>query len=486
MKKLIALIVVAAVLGLAAVVAANTFELRSQQLRVAPAEPIAVDVERAAARLAGAIRFPTISNQDASQFRGAPFRALHAYLAERFPRLGRSLVREVVNDFSLLYAWRGSEPERKPVLLLAHLDVVPVPPASRPQWSRDPFAGAVAEGFVWGRGALDDKVSALAMLEAVEALLAEGFEPARNVYLAFGHDEEVGGRDGAARIAQLLDERGLRFAYTLDEGLIITSGLMPGVRSPVALVGIAEKGYVSVELIARGEGGHSSMPPPRTAAGRLAAAVDRLEGRPMAARIDGPTAAMFDFVAPEMKLPLQAVFANRWLFDPLIRFQLAKAPATNALMRTTTATTMLRAGVKENVLPTEARAIVNFRILPGESIAAVRAHVRDTVDDPAVEVRVLPGDEPSPVSDPGAPSFGALHKTIRAVFPDVVVAPGLMIAGSDSKHYAALAEASYRFLPLRLEPADLARIHGVDERIAIRNYVEIIRFYVELLRNTAS
>ena len=483
MKKTLLVLVLAVVALLGAMVGITAVQ-ESRQLSVAPIETLAVD-EGAPARLARAIRFRTLSHEDPARFDGAPFLALHGFLETAYPRAPQALRREVVNDFSLLYPWPGSATELAPIVLLAHLDVVPVEPGSEERWSHGAFAGEIAEGFVWGRGSLDDKVSALGILEAAEHLLARGFEPRRTVLFAFGHDEEVGGREGAASIAALLAERGGGALFTLDEGLVITEGLMPGVARPVALLGLAEKGYVSLELIARAPGGHSSMPPARTATGALAAAIHALDENPMAARIEGAAAEMFAYVGPEMAPPLNLVFANRWLLEPVIEMQLSNQPATNALIRTTAATTIIAAGIKENVLPLEARAVVNFRILPGDSIAGVVAHAREVIDDAGVEIRARPGDEPSRVADPAAASFATLHRTVREVFPEAVVAPGLVLAGTDSKHYAPIAQASYRFLPIRLGPDDLKRIHGSDERVAVDNYLEIIRFYARLIENAA-
>lgn len=483
MKKTLIVLALAVVALLGAMVGITAVQ-ESRQLAVAPIEPLAID-DGAPARLARAIRFRTLSHEDPASFDGAPFLALHGFLETAYPRTHQALRREAVNDFSLLYTWPGSAPELAPVVLLAHLDVVPVEPGAKERWSHGAFAGDIAEGFVWGRGSLDDKVSVLGILEAAEHLLARGFKPRRTVLFAFGHDEEVGGGEGAAKIAALLAKRGGGALFTLDEGLVITEGLMPGVARPVALIGLAEKGYVSLELIARAPGGHSSMPPARTATGALAAALHALDENPMAARIEGAAAEMFAFVAPEMAPPLNLVFANRWLLGPVIEMQLGSQPATNALIRTTSATTIIEAGIKENVLPSEARAVVNFRILPGDSIAAVVAHAREVIDDEGVEVRARPGDEPSRLSDANSASFATLHRTVREVFPEAVVAPGLVLAGTDSKHYAPIAQASYRFLPIRLGPDDLKRIHGTDERVAIDNYLEIIRFYARLIENAA-
>lgn len=284
MRRLLA-VVGAGIAILAAVLVARTVGMASKQAAVAPAPPLAVDASAAAERLAGALRLRTVSNQDPSRFDSTQFRGLQDYLARAFPRVHQTLQRETVNDYSLLYTWKGTG-EGRPVLLLAHLDVVPVDPSTESSWEHPPFSGDVADGHVWGRGAIDDKASALAILEAIETLLAAGYQPPRSVILAFGHDEEVLGEHGARVMAEILKQRGIEPELVLDEGGAILDGLFPGIASPVASIGMAEKGYVSVELTVDGTGGHSSMPPRRTAVGRLSAAIDRLEDHRMPSNID--------------------------------------------------------------------------------------------------------------------------------------------------------------------------------------------------------
>ncbi|MCE2510448.1 MAG: M20 family peptidase [Alphaproteobacteria bacterium] len=484
MRRLIAGFALAFLLGLGGLVLGRTWLLESRQIAAEPASAIAIDAEIAARHLAGAIRIRTISHGTGAKAEAKAFRKLHAYLAKTYPRVHAALTRETVADFSLLYHWKGTDPDLKPLLLLAHLDVVPIEPGTIAAWTHPPFDGVVAEGFVWGRGAMDDKASLIAIFEAVEYLLQEDFQPARSIYLAFGHDEEIGGFQGGAAIAELLKSRGIVFEFTLDEGLVIAIDQMPGVKAPVALIGVAEKGYVSLELLARAEGGHSSMPPPETAIGRLARAIRRLERHPMPAALRGPAAEMFAAVAPEMDFSLRLQFANRWLFDPFLLRRLEEMPATNGMIRTTTAPTMLAGGIKDNVLPSEVRAVVNFRTLPGETSAGVIDHVKRALDDPGVAVRSLdPVFEPSPVSATDSAPFRLLTRTIREIFPDVIVAPGLVLGGTDTKHYVGLSEASFRFLPLRLTSDDLKGIHGTNERLAVTNVGEIVHFYTQLMRS---
>ena len=247
------------------------------------------------------------------------------------------------------------------------------------------------------------------------------------------------------------------------------------------MIGTAEKGFLTLELVARGAGGHASMPPASTAAGTLARAIRRLEAQPMPARLVAPVRKLFDVAARHMSLGRRLIFANLWLVERLVLRRLANAPGTNAAIRTTAVVTVLPAGEKDNALPTEARALVNLRILPGESLAGVTARVRQALGDPAVAVTPQLAFEPSAVASTGSPGYRVLAATVREVFPDAVVAPGLMVAGTDSRHYRAVAEAAYRFLPLRLGPEGVSRLHGVNERIAVASYAEVIAFYARLL-----
>jgi carboxypeptidase PM20D1 len=477
-------------LGAAAALVAGSLVARAAfsptQTPVEQAPAIAIP-EGAAERLGGALRIPTVSEEDPTRFDGDAFRALHAYLEQAFPRVHSQLRRETVQSHSLLYTWHGSDPSLKPILLMGHLDVVPVEPGTEKQWQVDPFGGRIADGFIWGRGAIDNKSAVVGTLEAVEMLLGEGFRPARTVYLAYGHDEEVGGTAGAKELAELLRRRGVQLEMVLDEGGVIGDGVLPGVSAPVALVGVAEKGFLSIELSTRAAGGHSSLPPRQTAVGILSAAIARLEENPMPARLEGATRQLFERIGPEFPFAQRAVFANLWLTRSLVTRKLEGSPSTNAMIRTTTAATVFQAGTKDNVLPTHARAVVNFRILPGDSVAGVVELVRATVDDPRVEVRTAGRftAEPSRVSSTASESFQKLERTIRRTNPDAIVAPYLVVVVTDARYFSGMSANVFRFLPLRLTPADLARMHGVDERIATANYEGAIRTYRQLIRDAA-
>src|SRR5438105_9826676 len=363
-KSLGALLVVVVIL--AVIVLERTFTFRSRQPQAAPVAVEPLDTAALAQRLAGALRFKTISFQDSSQFDAREFDGFQRYLRTTFPKLHAALKLEKVNGYGLLYEWPGSDPSVPPIVLLAHQDVVPVEPGTETRWTEPPFEGRIAGGYGWGRGALDDKRGLVGTLEAAEHIIAADAKPRRTVYLAFGYDEEVGGRRGAAHIADLLASRNVHPELVLDEGGALTTGLVSGISAPVALVGIAETGYGTVALTSQAEGGHSCVPPDETAVGMLAVGITRLEQHQMPRAIRGPTAAMFDYLGPEMPFGPRLVMANRWLLGGVLAGKFGATPQGNAMLRTTTAPTVLQAGIKENVLPSSARALVNFRILPGD------------------------------------------------------------------------------------------------------------------------
>lgn len=475
-----------ALLVFAGALVLRTATYRSKQLPPEPAPSVPIDTA-GAARLAGTLQFQTISFQGTAGVDTTQFHDLQAYLQRVFPRVHAALTHERVQGFNLLYRWAGTDTTLQPVLLLAHQDVVPVEPGTEARWTEPPFGGRMSGGYVWGRGALDDKGNLVGILEAIETLLGQGFGPRRTVYLAFGADEEVGG-SGAKAMAALLASRKVSPAFVVDEGGAIARGLVPGPRGAVALVGIAEKGYASVELTVRTPGGHSSMPPPETAVGILSGAVERLQRHPLPTAIRGPTAEMLDYLGPELPFAARLGLANRWLFGSLIARRLGATPQGNAMLRTTTAPTIFQAGVKDNVLPSSARAVVNFRILPGDSVGLVVRHVRETIRDARVAVRVLEPavSEPSPISNVNSSNFRLLQRTIRQVAPDAAVVPWLVVGATDSRHYAGLSPDVYRFSAARLGPGDLERVHGTNERIAVADYAAIVKFYVLLVRNAAS
>lgn len=478
----------ALVLLLAAVLVGNTLRQGSRQLSVPPLAPLPVDAAALADTMAEAVRARTVSGLLDPAGVAAQFDALHALLAARYPLLHATLQLERVGGHSLLFTWPGSDPALRPVALLAHQDVVPVAPGTEALWAEPPFAGTVKDGFVVGRGTLDNKSNLVTQMAAVEGLLKAGFKPRRTVILFYGHDEEVGGRHGAQAAVALLQQRGVRLEFVLDEGLAITEGILPGVQQPLALVGLAEKGSVTLRLRAQAAPGHSSMPPGPgdSAIGMLAAALARVDQQPLPGGVRGAAAELFAAVAPEMPFGQRLALSNLWLTEPLVERLLSKGASTNAMLRTTTALTIVNAGNKENVLPGVAEAVLNFRILPGDSAASVLAHVKRVVNDERIEVQpVGVAFEPSRLSSAQSAAFKTVERSIREVFPASLVAPGLMLAASDARHFDPIAEQSYRFMPIRFKPEDLKRVHGTDERIAVDQLADMVRFYTRLLQSAA-
>jgi len=485
MSKIVAALAVL-LLALAIVVAVRTARLApvARDARQQVALPLQND-SLLAQHLAGAIRFPTISMQDSGPAL-APMRAFHAYLAQTFPRTYATLEHEIVPPANLLFRWAGTDSTLEPIVMMSHMDVVPVEAGTESGWTHPPFSGDLADGFVWGRGSLDDKVGVLGALEAVEQLVARGHRPRRTVYLAFGDDEEVEGH-GAAAIVALLKSRGVHPLVAIDEGSAIVRGVIPNITRPVGLIGIAEKGHMSVRLTVQGAGGHSSMPPERTAVGVLARAIDRLETHPLPARLDGAVAGMLTELGREMPLSSRMAMANLWLTRPLVIRMLARAPATDATLRTTTAPTMIQGSPKENVLPIRAQAIVNFRIIPGETPETVLEHVRRVVDDTTVSIALAePPSPPSPVSSTTSAAYRTLARDIAALEPDAIVAPSLVLGATDARQYAGYARDVYRFLPMRIGPADLDRVHGTNERIGVHDYARGVAFTTLLISHLSS
>jgi len=481
------MLLAAAVVALAAIAAANTINLRSRQVAVEPLAKFAVDEAKAAERLGGAIRFKTVSDYGDPDLNADQFLKLHDYIAKSFPAFSAAAKREVIARYSLLYTWEGSDAKAAPIAFLAHQDVVPIAPGTDGDWLVPPFSGVVRDGYIWGRGAWDDKGSLFGMLEAAETLAKEGFKPRQTIYFAFGHDEEVTGLHGAKAIAALLAERGIKLDFVLDEGMLILSGGFKGLDKPVAIIGVAEKGYASVGLHATAAGGHSSMPPRDTAIGIMSAALARLEQHQMPTRLSGTTLETLDTLAPEMPLMERVVLANLWLTKPLVAYGMAATPSTAASVRTTTALTMFNAGNKDNVLPAKADATVNFRLLPGDTLETVLTHVRRTIADDRVTISPYANNsDPPPVTGTASFSYRALNQTIREVYPDVLVTPGLMVAATDSRNYANVTDKMFRFFPVRAKPEDLTRFHGTNERLSVENYADVIRFYRRLIQNVAT
>ena len=443
------------------------------------------DSQRVTRLMSESVRFQTISFGRDKPTSKRALLAYHAYLKQQFPLVHQKLKREVVGDYSLLYTFPGSS-DAKPVIMLGHLDVVPVVPGTQADWQHPPFEGVVSDGFIWGRGTLDNKVNVIGLLEAAENMLARGITPKRTIYLAFGHDEEQGGIDGALEMAKLLESRGVEAEFLVDEGGLVTRGVVPGVEAPMAIIAPAEKGIVTLQLKVIGDGGHSSMPPVQTSIGILASAIAAMEANQFP-RDFSHTQNFLEAVADEMPFGSRLVMKNLWLFKPLVMSMFEGDKQAQAGMRTTTAATMIDGGIKANVLPIDANAKVNFRILPGETPESVKQRVIETINDERVEVTFdasgQGGMAPSPVSPIAGYGWEKLTAAIRdtAAPERIIIAPRLLVAATDTRHYRKLTPNHYRFTYMQLAPSDLGSIHGTNERISTKTLNDTVRFYFRML-----
>jgi len=485
MKRFFLLALFAA-LCVSAIVLFNTLMHRPGEHNPIKEVVVAVDEDKISRHMAQAIQFQTVSHQsqplDSSQFEG-----FINWTKQAYPVVYAQLEVRRLGAYTLLLKWKGSEPQLQPILLTAHYDVVPVIPGSENLWRYPPFAGAIADGAVWGRGALDDKSAVVSMLEAATLLLEQGYQPQRSVYFSFGHDEEVGGMAGAGSVVDYARAQGLNFLWSLDEGSFLLENMIPGVEQLLGIINVAEKGSLTLQIVAKAAGGHSSMPPTSTAVGILAQAISALEATPVPGGLEGLAAQMFDTASRYMPFGPRLLFANQWLFKGLIEDNLSQSTFMNAMIRTTTAPTMLSASSKVNVLPIEAVATVNFRLHPRDSVEDIVAHVNSVLASEQVEVRVPAGGgrAASVISATDGPGYLHISQSVREIKPSAVLTPGVMIAASDTRHYGKIADNSYRFNPMVVSQRDIATFHGTNERITIANLVLATQIYSRIIENGA-
>ncbi|MFT6827011.1 MAG: carboxypeptidase PM20D1 [Roseivirga sp.] len=460
----------------------KTFTFTSNQMEVQAVEPIVIN-DAVLDRFQTALRIKTISFENKADFDSTQFEAFNVFLKESFPLVDSLLEHQVFNQYSHLFKWTGSDNSLKPVILMGHIDVVPI--ASPGKWSVDPFGGIIKDDVIWGRGTIDDKFSVISILEAVELLLSEDFQPKRTTYLAFGHDEEVGGDLGAVAIVAYLKSQGVSAEYVLDEGYAITQQLIPGVEDDVAFIGIAEKGSTTIELTVDMDGGHSSQPASETAIDVLANAVVKVKGNPLEATLSAPMMEFINQIGPEMGFVNKMAFANTGIFKPLIVSTYESSGGTgNALIRTTTSPTIFQAGIKENIIPTSARALINFRIIPGQNADDVLSHVNSVVNDERVKTNFFGfNSNPSPVSPTDSEGYDLINKSMKQVFDGLLTAPNLVIAATDSRHFTEISPNIYRFVPYHINQSNIKTFHGIDERIPVEDYKNAIRFYRQLILN---
>ena len=475
-------------LFLAAFIAMKTLFYSPRQKKVKPRVFVDVDGKSVAERLGLAVQFKTIAQPEHEKIDGSTFLGLHRMLQTLYPQVHAKLTREVVNDYSLLFTWEGKDPELKPIMLTGHMDVVPADEGEGSGWVHPPFSGEIVDGSVWGRGTQDDKHSVIGILEAVEYLLKEGYQPERTIYLGFGHDEEIGGQQGATKIAALLESRGVELGCLLDEGGSVLESFLPGVDVPAAMIGISEKGYVSLKLTVEVDGGHSSMPAQETAIGILSLAIAKLELSPMPARLE-IIEFMMSYLGSALPFTKRMFFANTWLFGGLLKKELVKSPIMNASIRTTTAPTIINAGNKDNVLPAKAEAVVNFRILPGDDLRSVYEMVLERIDDERVKVAPYSGEtltdagwDPSPVADVESVYYLLLARLAREAVPGAMAAPYLVLGGTDARRYSNITRNAFRFAPVLMSKADLQSVHGINENLTFEECSRMVGFYIAFIK----
>ena len=442
---------------------------------------LTLDADKFAKNLSGMIRHKTITSPTPEGIDSEAFLGLHRYLEETYPLIHKAVEKTVIGDYSLLYKWTGTGSENKPFLMMAHMDVVPADERTADKWEHAAFSGDIADGYVWGRGALDMKGQLAAIFESVEHLLAQGYVPHRDIYIAVGHDEESMGKFGAQTIVQHLEDAGVRFDFVIDEGGVVMDGSLMGIKAMVATIGICEKGYADVRLTAESAGGHASRPPRKTAVGALARAITALEKKQMKPALNAPLKEMLLAVGGYMKFPLNVITANLFITRPLLMAGLSAGPTGSAMVRTTTAPTMLTGSSAPNVLAEKAEAVINFRIAPGDTLEKLLAHVRKTVGA-GIKIELIQGYDPSHESSTQSEAYEAIKQTVQSLFSGYVVAPYLMVAATDSRWYGRIADNVYLFQPFRSMSEDLGTIHAAGERLSVSSLAEGVEFFIRLVK----
>lgn len=463
-----------AVLGLTAVLLYNTFRFPS-----APAPRQALQIsgvsDSAALHLSEALQIKTVSFGDTLAIDTAEFVKFRAFLENTYPTVHTQLPRMIFSEFSYVFTWKGKDTTLAPYVLMAHMDVVPVEAVAESKWSVPSFSGKIIKDTIWGRGAVDDKASVIGIFEAVEQLLKENFQPQRTIYLCFGHDEEITGRRGAAKIAQWFKENNIKPQLVLDEGGMVDTEKFKKSGRPVAVIGVGEKGYCNIDLTVEIPGGHSSMPVQETAIDVLNKAIAKIRAQQMPGRITPPVQEMLGRIAAIDDFTTKLGVSNQWLLSGSIISMMEKDKQTNAMVHTTLVPTIVKAGIKDNVIPTVAKATFNSRILPGETSDDVVAFVKKVVNDERVQVKkqTISLFEPSATTATSHPMFVKVEEAVYKTVPNVYVTPYLLIGATDSRYFRPFSDAVLNFAPMR----DAKGFHGIDERIAVNDLKDMIFFY---------
>ncbi len=436
------------------------------------------DGDRAVADLQALVRCKTISYRDHTQEDDREFEKLVALLPRLYPHVFALCERTRFPDRGLLFRWPGREPGPASVMM-AHYDVVPV---SEEGWEKPPFEGILEDGVLWGRGTLDTKVTFSSALFAADHLIARGFVPEHDVYLAFSGGEEING-PGAQHIVNWFSEQGIELALVLDEGGAVVEHVFPGVKEACGMIGIAEKGFLDVGYRTRSNGGHASAPKPHTPVGILSQACCRMESHPFKTHMTPPVAAMFDTLGRNSTFLYRMIFANLWCFGWVLDLLAQKSGGDmNALLRTTVAFTQMEGSSVSNVIPPEATMVSNLRLNPADSVESAIEYIRKTVNDPAVEVSVLRGVEPSPISRTDCAGWDKVASAVATTWKGCLVTPYLMMQCSDSRHYGAICDKVYRFSAMDMTAQERATIHGHNEHIRVEAIHKAAEFYIRLLK----
>ncbi|MBR5771686.1 MAG: M20/M25/M40 family metallo-hydrolase [Clostridia bacterium] len=449
-----------------------------------------VDVERAMEHLSKAISIPTISYPEKEKVDFTQFEKFHAFLEEAFPLIHKTLEKEVVCEASLMYRWKGTRSDLDPIAMLAHQDVVPISEGTEGDWTHEPFGGFNDGEFIWGRGALDMKNHLMGVMEAVETLLEEGFQPERDVYLLFGQDEEVVANEcgGAKSMMLLLKERGIHLDAIVDEGGAILPVNVKGVIENKQLVGIgiAEKGYCDVEISLGATGGHSSQPPKHTALGRMADVIKDLENNQFSAELMPFITELFSEIGRNCTYPVRLVACNLNYMKPVVKEIMKQIPPAASMVRTTTGITMAQGSPAANVLPQKASIVVNFRMMPGVTIDDVIKHIHKVVRNKNIEVKILKAKEASTFSPTDSRAFNIIKTICMQEDSNNIVSPYLVMGGTDACNYEPVCENIYRYSPYKAGVDLLLCTHGTNERIPCEAIGPGVAFFKRYIRQASA
>jgi carboxypeptidase PM20D1 len=438
--------------------------------------------KEAIAHMSQAIQIKTETPNDAYEFDTATFFAYRKFLEKSYPLVHKNLPRTIIDSFNYVYEWKGTDTSILPMVLMAHYDVVPVEASAVKLWHAVPYGGEIKDGYIWGRGVLDDKSSMISILEAAEMQLAKGFQPKQTILLCFGADEESSG-NGATAVVKYFKSKNRRFDMVVDEGGEISTEEMKDVKRPIASIGVGEKGYVTLILTAQKAGGHSSIPAQSTAIDILSKGLYKLRKKQMPAKLTPPISAYLDRVSGYTENFIKKVeLSNMWLFEKQVLDNLSEAPTSNALVRTTIVPTIVNSGVRDNVIPTFATAYVNSRILPGETQKDVYNFVEKAIKDTNIKITYYHNYSslPSSTTDIHSKAFKRVEKAIYSVVEDVIVAPMLMVGASDSRNYREVSDGVINFTPI----TNAKGYHGIDERLLVTDYQKCINFYTLLIQGS--